>query len=281
VTREEDFIVEPPERSDTSKPEVPATTSDTDGDRRVRDRLGQFDEDAAMPFLPVTNGTRFTARSEGVRKGRPARDATDPSDRRRAAAVDPPPQWEEEGKPHPINWCVLGPEEAEKEWGRLDAWVYWLRDRFGLTPQEIPPAWHRHDPLVWELSALRSAWLACHAPDASPLAPLTWLRDFHDARDRLREWVQDLGTELKQDRPTRQVAWPGEPAASSPGWEPITDRAADFGVHVSDDVAAREQALDEAQAAVAAERAELQIRLLELTRPDLADRRLRDSVRGE
>ena len=192
------------------------------------------------------------------------------------------PRWEDpfatapSGAPeepaHTVNWCTLDPEEAEREWALLDAWVYWLRDRFGLTPQEVPPAWHRHDPLVWELSALRTAWLASHAADASPTAPLSWLRDFHDARYRLREWVQDLGTELKQDRPTRAITWPGEPAIPSPGWETITDRAADFSVHVADDIAAREQTLDEAQAAVAAERAESRARLLELTRPDLATR---------
>lgn len=192
------------------------------------------------------------------------------------------PQWEDqfavgpadasEEPAHTVNWCTLDPEEAEREWALLDAWVYWLRDRFGLTPQEVPPAWHRHDPLVWELSALRTAWLASHAADASPMAPLSWMRDFHDARYRLREWVQDLGTELKQDRPTRAVSWPGEPAIPSPGWETITDRAADFGVHVADDVAARERTLDEAQATVAAERAESRARLLALTRPDLARR---------
>ena len=204
----------------------------------------------------------------------------EPSDA--AAGRSDHPQWEDpfalapsgtvELPAQTVNWCTLGPEEAELEWALLDAWVYWLRDRFGLTPQEVPPAWHRHDPLVWELSALRTAWLASHAADASPMAPLAWLRDFRDARDRLREWVQDLGTELKQDRPTRAVTWPGEPTITSPGWETIADRAADFSVHVADDVAAREQALDEARATVAAERAESQARLLALTRPDLAGR---------
>jgi hypothetical protein len=139
------------------------------------------------------------------------------------------------------------------------------------SPNTVTRERYRHDPLVWELSALRTAWLASHAADASPMAPLSWLRDFHDARYRLREWVQDLGTELKQDRPTRTVTWPGEPAIPSPGWEKISDRAADFGVHVADDVAARERALDEAQATVAAERAESRAHLLALTRPDLAE----------
>jgi hypothetical protein len=274
MTYEEDFVVEPFKESGAQPPKPATPPSNTDQRERVRDR---FEREAIGPFLRVASGPRFAASGERSRRGRTAREAARP-DRHQADPLDVTPPWEEEGKPHPVNWCTLGPDEAEREWARLDAWVYWLRDRFGLTPQEVPPAWHRHDPLVWELSALRTAWLACHAPDASPLAPLTWLRDFHDARDRLRQWVQDLGTELKQDRPTREVTWPGEPALPNPGWETIVDRASDFGVHVADDVTARQEALAEAEAAVAAERAGSRAQLLALTRPDLAGRDLAGGI---
>lgn len=270
MTYEEDFVAEPSQRPEPLWAETPGAASDAEDAQHARRRRDPYDQDASTPVLHVTSGTPTAEPSQWRRRGWSARTGTSPADRRRTDPVEAAPPWEEEDTARPINWCVLGPEEAEREWVRLDAWVYWLRDRFGLTPQEIPPAWHRHDPLVWELSALRSAWLACHAADASPQAPLSWLRDFYDARFRLREWVQDLGTELKQDRPTRKVTWPGEPTVPSPGWETITDRAADFAVHVADDVAAREQALAEAQAAVAVQRAEAEARMLALVRPDLA-----------
>ena len=81
----------------------------------------------------------------------------------------------------PVNWNTLDADRAEQEWWQLDAFVYWLRDDFGLTPQELPPLWHRHPELVWELSALRTSWLAGHAEDAHAGSPLMWLRDLGDS----------------------------------------------------------------------------------------------------
>ncbi len=84
----------------------------------------------------------------------------------------------------PVNWNRLGPDEARQAWTDLNAWVTWLRKAFGLPPTLIPPLWHRHDELVWELSALHTHWLACYGVDASPSAPIAWMRDFADARHR-------------------------------------------------------------------------------------------------
>jgi hypothetical protein len=150
----------------------------------------------------------------------------------------------------PVNWNTLDANRAEQEWWQLDAFVYWLRDDFGLTPQELPPMWHRHTELVWELSALRTAWLAAHAEDAHAGSPLMWLRDLGDSRRRLRDWVQRCGTTLSEDRPTRRTAWPGEQASTSPAPVAVTDRAADFAVFVADDVARRRQIEVEAQAEI-------------------------------
>src|SRR5680860_1204973 len=91
------------------------------------------------------------------------------------------------------------------EWLDLNAWVNWVRATYGLPPTVVPPFWHRHDELVWELSALHQHWLNSYDPEGSPSAPLAWHRDFADARARLREWVSTSGTRLDRDRPTRQT----------------------------------------------------------------------------
>lgn len=144
----------------------------------------------------------------------------------------------------PINWNLLTSDRAEAEWLDLNAWVNWLRATYGLPPTVIPPFWHRHDELVWELSALHQHWLNAYDPDGSPSAPLAWHRDFADARNRLREWVSTSGTRLDRDRPTRQTTWPGEAAPQPPAESVIGDRHADFVQFVIDDVAARRRIQD-------------------------------------
>ena len=58
-----------------------------------------------------------------------------------------------ERPPAPINWNLLDANDADIEWHDLDSWVTWLKVTFGLPPSIVPPYWHRHDELVWELSA--------------------------------------------------------------------------------------------------------------------------------
>lgn len=139
----------------------------------------------------------------------------------------------------PLNWNLLSSEEAESEWLDLNAWVDWLRATYGLPPTVIPPYWHRHDELVWELSALHLHWLNSYDPDGSPSAPLMWHRDFADARHRLREWVATCGTRLDKDRATRQTSWPGEDPQPPAAEVVIEDRGADFIEFVVEDIAAR------------------------------------------
>ncbi|WP_183408236.1 hypothetical protein [Nocardioides pocheonensis] len=155
----------------------------------------------------------------------------DDGDRRRGEFFDEPPA--------PINWNLLTADEAEVEWRDLDRWVKWLRVSFGLPPAIVPPYWHRHDELVWELSALHTHWLSAYHETASPSAPIGWLRDFADARFRLRDWVAICGTRLDRDRPTRQTTWPGEPAEASGGEVEIRDRDRDFEEFVRDDILRR------------------------------------------
>ena len=144
-----------------------------------------------------------------------------------------------ERPPVPINWNLLDAEQAEIEWHDLDLWVKWLKGTFGLPPNIVPPYWHRHDELVWELSALHSHWLSCYHESASPSAPISWMREFAEARSRLRDWVSICGTRLDRDRPTRQTTWPGELPADAGGEIEIRDRNKDFADFVREDVLRR------------------------------------------
>ena len=89
--------------------------------------------------------------------------------------------------PRPVNWNLLTAHELEQEWLALNDWVAWLRRTYGLPATVIPPCWHRHPELVWELSALHLHWLCAYDPDQNGSAPLGWHRDFADARARLRD----------------------------------------------------------------------------------------------
>lgn len=147
--------------------------------------------------------------------------------------------------PHPINWNLLTAEEAEAEWLELNQWVNWLRRTYGLPAAVIPPLWHRHPELVWELSALHLHWLCAYDPEQNGSAPLGWHRDFADARQRLRDWTATCGSRLDKDRPTRQTNWPGEEPSPPVDDQPITDRDGDFIQFVLADVTARRQAEDD------------------------------------
>jgi hypothetical protein len=151
--------------------------------------------------------------------------------------------------PRPINWNLLTADEAEAEWLDLNAWVNWLRTTYGLPPAVVPPHWHRHDELVWELSALHTHWLNAYDPDGSPSSPLAWHRDFAEARHRLREWVATSGSKLDRDRPTRLTAWPGEDPREDGGEVLIEHRDADFVAYVIEDVEARRRIEERARRA--------------------------------
>jgi hypothetical protein len=71
------------------------------------------------------------------------------------------------------------------------------------------------------------------------------MRDFADARNRLREWVSMIGTRLDRDRPTRQTVWPGEEPASPIEDTIITNREQDFVAFVLEDVKRRAKAEDD------------------------------------
>ncbi|WP_313540070.1 hypothetical protein [Leifsonia aquatica] len=146
--------------------------------------------------------------------------------------------------PHPINWNLLTADEAETEWLELNAWINWLRRTYGLPASVVPPLWHRHWELVWELSALHLHWLCAYDPEQNGSAPFGWHRDFADARNRLHDWVATAGTRLDRDRPTRQTVWPGEEPIEAEGETAIANRDEDFVAFVIADVARRREAED-------------------------------------
>lgn len=143
--------------------------------------------------------------------------------------------------PRPINWDLLTPDEAEHEWFVLNQWVHWLRKTYGLGAAVIPPFWHRHKELLWELSALHLHWLGAYDKEQDGSAPIGWHKDFAEARDRLREWVTTAGTRLDRDRATRQTAWPGEEADQPAAEHHIADREQDFLDFVEADIAHRRE----------------------------------------
>ncbi|MCM3513838.1 hypothetical protein [Nocardioides sp. P86] len=149
----------------------------------------------------------------------------------------------------PVNWNLLTADEAMAEWTDLDAWVDWLRLSYGLPPTVVPPYWHRHDELVWELSALHTHWLNAYDCEGTPSGPIGWHRDFAEASNRLREWVSTAGCRLDRDRRTRQTIWPGEAPRDSGGEVEIVDRYADFLLFVHEDVAARRRVEERVRAA--------------------------------
>lgn len=146
--------------------------------------------------------------------------------------------------PGPVNWYLLSSEALETEWYELNRWVERLRRTYGLPASVIPPMWHRHDELVWELSALHVHWLCAYHPEQDGSAPFGWHRDFADARNRLRDWVSASGTRLDRDRPTRQTTWPGEEPADPVEDVFIADRDQDFVEYVAVHVAERRAAED-------------------------------------
>lgn len=160
--------------------------------------------------------------------------------------------------PRPVNWNLLTGDEAETEWLDLNAWVNWLRRTYGLPASVIPPYWHRHPELVWELSALQLHWLCAFDPEQNGSAPLGWHRDFADARQRLRDWVTASGTRLDHDRPTRQTAWPGDEPAEPVTETTIVNRDEDFVQFVLDDCARRRAAEAEFYASINTDTGELQ-----------------------
>lgn len=145
--------------------------------------------------------------------------------------------------PRPIDWDRLSPEDLEHELLELNRWVDWLRHRYGLPAQIIPPMWHRHPEMLEELSALRQDRLFCYDRQAKGNMGAIWHQNFAIARERLRDWVMIAGSRLDRDRPTRITEWPGGEAEdwTAPGTNerPVIERTKDFLTFVEEEVKKR------------------------------------------
>ena len=62
----------------------------------------------------------------------------------------------------PVDWNTLPADEAWGEWRDLNEWVDWIRKSHGLPATVIAPLWHRHDEMVWELSAQHLSFRASY-----------------------------------------------------------------------------------------------------------------------
>ena len=125
----------------------------------------------------------------------------------------------------------------------------WLRATYGLPPTVVPPYWHRHDELVWELSALHTHWLNAYDPDGSTVgADRRGIATSPMPATGCASGSRPAGTKLDRDRPTRQTTWPGEEPAESGVEVVIEDRDADFIAFVVEDVAARRRIEERARA---------------------------------
>ena len=123
-----------------------------------------------------------------------------------------------ERPPEPINWNLLELRATPTASGTTSTrWVTWLKVTFGLPPSIVPPYWHRHDELVWELSALHTHWLSCYHETASPSAPIAWMRDFADAAigcaTGSRSAVPASTVIVRPGRPPGPAKRPGKSAA--------------------------------------------------------------------
>jgi hypothetical protein len=141
----------------------------------------------------------------------------------------------------PVDWNTIPADEAAGEWRDLNGWVDWIRKSHGLPATVIAPLWHRHEEMVWELSAQHLSFRASYHRDAQPTAPAAWRRDFWDAQQRLRQMVAACGTRIDRDRPTRVTAWPGELPIPTAAERVITNRAEDFEHFVAADVRQRRE----------------------------------------
>lgn len=122
------------------------------------------------------------------------------------------PHWLDEYEPPAANnsgdlraapvWHQLDAEQAALEMEALTEWTHWLVDRYRIDDR-IPQCWNQHDPLIEELSALRSAWIEAYILPSSPLsAATTWHHTLANTLDRTQTlWRTNCTTEHKPKRP--------------------------------------------------------------------------------
>ena len=126
--------------------------------------------------------------------------------------------------PRPINWRTLSSDDAEHEWLALNEWVNWLRHEFALPAQIIPPMWHRHPELVWELSALHTLHQMSFDPADTGYGPIGFHERLTPAVTRLARAGSGCATAHIDLKPR---AWPSRPGADWDAWITQTHASGD------------------------------------------------------
>ena len=132
-------------------------------------------DDTTPPNLPEDTGPESGPRFQ---RARPVRPAARGGERRRSSShyeqayVNNIASHLGEDPCMPINWRRLPPDDLEHELLELNAWVNWLRHEYGLPAQIVPPMWHRHPDVLWELWACAST--GCSASTRKPKVTRPW-----------------------------------------------------------------------------------------------------------
>ena len=111
-----------------------------------------------------------------------------------------------------VNWRELTKDQAPEVWTQLREWVEWLSDRYNLDLNTVPACWWKHSPLVEELSAIHTAWLASFDSTDAGYGPIGWHERFAQTRTRLKSHYNGDCTRGHTDRPAR--SWPANAADS-------------------------------------------------------------------
>lgn len=90
-------------------------------------------------------------------------------------------------------WRDMDPEQAERAWRALGAWVRWFVATYQLTTSVVPECWWRHPEIVAELYALQKAELASYATDDPGFGPLAFHERLPHAVERLRIHTRTAG----------------------------------------------------------------------------------------
>ena len=108
----------------------------------------------------------------------------------------------------PINWWALSPSAQATVLAGLSVWVARLVRTFQIEWTEIPPWWYQHEAFIHELLALRQAReQVAYDPTEAESAPLTWLHNLSQTRQRLRALRDSLGGDYHKCPEPRTPKW--------------------------------------------------------------------------
>lgn len=87
----------------------------------------------------------------------------------------------------PVNWREMAATEKALALEELTIWLEWVRARYLIDDDALPPCWASHGALIEEYSALHTAWLVCFDERDNGMGPLQWHERFAQAAERLRK----------------------------------------------------------------------------------------------